>query len=215
MQYPVSSLILFALPLSLAAPVPAAGGAADFGSSTQNAGSACKGMTLIFARGTTEGGNMGKVVGPPFAQALGKAMGGDLAVQGVEYPADIKGFLADGDAAGSQKMAALVTQMMTACPETKVVMAGYSQGGQLVHNAANMLPPDVMAQVNSAVIFGDPMNGKAVGSLPAAQTKVICHQGDNICQGGNTILQPHLTYGMNANEAAKFVASAPAPAARM
>ncbi|CAL3966500.1 hypothetical protein PZA11_003137 [Diplocarpon coronariae] len=203
-----ASLILLALPLSLAAPAPAAGGGASFGSSTQNAGSACKGMTLVFARGTTEGGNMGMVAGPPFAQALAKKMGGDLAVQGVEYPADVKGFLAGGDAAGSQKMATLVTQMMAACPNTKMVMAGYSQGGQLVHNAATMLPPDVMAQVNSAVIFGDPMNGKAVGALPAAQTKVICHQGDNICQGGNLILQPHLTYGMNADEAATFAATA-------
>ncbi|KAI6708978.1 cutinase [Diplocarpon mali] len=196
-----ASLILLALPLSLAAPAPAAGGGASFGSSTQNAGSACKGMTLVFARGTTEGGNMGMVAGPPFAQALAKKMGGDLAVQGVEYPADVKGFLAGGDAAGSQKMATLVTQMMAACPNTKM-------GGQLVHNAATMLPPDVMAQVNSAVIFGDPMNGKAVGALPAAQTKVICHQGDNICQGGNLILQPHLTYGMNADEAATFAATA-------
>jgi hypothetical protein len=45
----------------------------------------------------------------------------------------------------------------------------------------------------SVVIFGDPDNGKAVGSVPAAKTKVICHTGDNICQGGGLILTPHLT----------------------
>lgn len=65
---------------------------------------ACKGMTVIFARGTTEAGNVGSVAGPPFFQALSTKVGGDLAVQGVDYPADIPGFLAGGDAAGSKKM---------------------------------------------------------------------------------------------------------------
>lgn len=45
---------------------------------------------------------------------------------------------------------------MTSCPSTKVVMVGYSQGGQLVHKAASMLPAQTMANVSSVVIFGDP-----------------------------------------------------------
>lgn len=64
----------------------------------------CKGMTVIFARGTTEAGNVGSIAGPPFFQALSSKVGGDLAVQGVEYPADIPGFLAGGDANGSKTM---------------------------------------------------------------------------------------------------------------
>ena len=79
-----------------------------------------------------------------------------------------------------------------------------------MHNAASMLTADQTAFVSSAVIFGDPNNGKAVGNVSAAKTKVICHTGDNICQGGDLVLQPHLTYSMNAGEAAKFVASAAA-----
>jgi hypothetical protein len=35
-------------------------------------------------------------------------------------------------------------------------MSGYSQGGQLVHNAAAQLPASVTANVAAAVIFGDP-----------------------------------------------------------
>ena len=54
------------------------------------------------------------------------------------------------------------------------------------------------------VIFGDPNNGDAVGNIPAANTKVICHTGDNICAGGSLILAPHLTYGRDANTAAAF-----------
>lgn len=57
-----------------------------------------------------------------------------------------------------------------------------------------------------AVIFGDPDNGQAVQGVSAANTMVICHTGDNICQGGDLILAPHLTYGMNAAQAATFVA---------
>jgi len=52
--------------------------------------------------------------------------------------------------------AQLVGTAMTRCPDTKVVMSGYSQGGQLVHNAAKLLPPAVASKVAAAVIFGDP-----------------------------------------------------------
>ncbi|PVH82543.1 carbohydrate esterase family 5 protein [Cadophora sp. DSE1049] len=204
-----ASLILLALPLALTAPAPAAG---NLGSATTQNGltaGGCKPMMVIFARGTTEQGNVGSLSGPPWFAAMGKAVGAqNLAVQGVDYPADIPGFLAGGDKKGSAKMAQLVMQAMTACPDAAVVMGGYSQGGQLVHNAAAMLPPAMAAKVSSAVIFGDPMNGKPVAGVPAAKTKVICHTGDLICAGTSTILMPHLTYSQNADEAAKFAASA-------
>lgn len=45
---------------------------------------------------------------------------------------------------------------MQKCPQTKIVMSGYSQGGQVVHNSANALGPNIMAKINSVVIFGDP-----------------------------------------------------------
>jgi cutinase len=45
---------------------------------------------------------------------------------------------------------------MAACPNTKLVVSGYSQGGQLVHNAMAQLPPAMAANVSKVVIFGDP-----------------------------------------------------------
>ena len=69
---------------------------------------------------------MGMVAGPPFVTALGAMMGGDLAVQGIQYPADVPGFLAGGDAGGSKLMAQMVGQVRAQCPNTKLVMAGYS-----------------------------------------------------------------------------------------
>jgi cutinase len=89
-------------------------------------GGACKAMTVLFARGTTELGNMGSVAGPPFVSALGAMMGGNLAVQGIPYPADVPGFLVGGDKKGSALMATMVGQVRAKCPDTALVMAGYS-----------------------------------------------------------------------------------------
>lgn len=47
-------------------------------------GTACRAITLIFARGTFEGGNVGAIVGPFFAQQLVSDLSADqIAVQGV------------------------------------------------------------------------------------------------------------------------------------
>jgi len=170
-------------------------------------GTPCRAVTLIFARGTTETGNVGTFAGPPFFQALANDIGAsNLAVQGVDYPADIPGFLEGGDPGGSATMASLVSQAASQCPSTKIVMSGYSQGGQLVHNAAKTLSSSLTAKVSAVVIFGDPDNGQAVGSIPASKVDIICHVGDNICQGGDLVLEPHLTYSLDAGSAASFVA---------
>jgi hypothetical protein len=70
-----------------------------------------------------------------------------------------------------------------------------------------MLSAEDSAFVSSAVIFGDPNNGKPVGKIPAANTKIICAPGDLICAGQPIILAPHLSYGANAAQAAQFVMS--------
>jgi hypothetical protein len=70
-----------------------------------------------------------------------------------------------------------------------------------------MLSAEDSAFVSSAVIFGDPNNGKPVGKVPAANTKIICAPGDLICAGQPIILPPHLSYGANAAQAAQFVMS--------
>ncbi|THV46413.1 hypothetical protein BGAL_0388g00050 [Botrytis galanthina] len=170
---------------------------------------ACSDVTVIFARGTTEVGTLGNVVGPPFLSALKSALGSSsVTMNGVDYPADVPGFLEGGDAAGSKTMASMVTSTLSSCPDTKIVISGYSQGGQLVHNAAKLLPADTTAKISSAVIFGDPDNGDAVQGVSADRTDIICHAGDNICQGGSLILMAHLTYGMDTTAAAAFVKKA-------
>ncbi|PVH78152.1 carbohydrate esterase family 5 protein [Cadophora sp. DSE1049] len=173
---------------------------------TTSSSATCAPMMVIFARGTTEPGNVGLFSGPPFFDALEAMMGvGAVSVQGVEYGASIEGFLQGGDPTGSAAMATMIQGTAQNCPNAKIVMSGYSQGGQLVHNAAAMLPAATMAKVSSVVIFGDPNNGKAVANAEA-KTLVVCHPGDNICDGGDLILVEHLTYSKDAVQAATFVA---------
>jgi len=72
---------------------------------TQNDGTGCKAMSVIFARGTTEPGNVGLVTGPPFFDALMAIVGANnMEVEGVDYSASVEGFLEGGDPTGSQTM---------------------------------------------------------------------------------------------------------------
>lgn len=67
----------------------------------------CGDVNVVFARGTTETGNVGLLTGPPFFDALdaGVSKGGlKVAVQGVDYGATIPEFLEGGDPTGSQTM---------------------------------------------------------------------------------------------------------------
>nr|OQO27688.1 hypothetical protein B0A51_04454 [Rachicladosporium sp. CCFEE 5018] len=180
-------------------------------SNTQNQltdGTPCRAITVIFARGTFESGNVGTIVGPPFFQALANSTGaGKIAVQGVAYPADVAGFNMGGDAGGSRNMANLAAQAQSQCPKTKLVLSGYSQGAQLVHNAAALISNSTTNFVSSVVVFGDPDRGQPVGRIPASKVKTFCNVGDNICDGGNLILPPHLTYATDAPAAAAFVRS--------
>ncbi|KAF3082709.1 hypothetical protein TWF706_001593 [Orbilia oligospora] len=149
-------------------------------------GSACKPFTLIFARGTTEVGNLGTVVGPPLISALGRVLPGGanaLAVQGVNYPANVAGFAVGGDRAGSRDMAALAHLLYLF---------------KLPQAAAN--------KIAAVVMFGDPKNGDALGKGADAKSKTFCNAGDLICRGQAVILAPHLTYGSDTGDAARFVA---------
>ncbi|KAK0121804.1 hypothetical protein ONS95_010087 [Cadophora gregata] len=181
--------------------------AKTLGVDTTASSTTCAQMMVIFARGTTEPGNVGLFSGPPFFDALEATMGaGAVSVQGVEYSANIEGFLQGGDPAGSATMARMIETTTQNCPNAKIVMSGYSQGGQLVHNAAAMLPVTTMAKVSSVVIFGDPNNGKPIANVDPANAIVICHGVDNICDGGDLILVEHLTYSRDAGQAAEFAA---------
>lgn len=85
----------------------------------------CEAVTVIFARGTTELGNIGDVVGPELKAALNNRLGNNVAFQGVDYPATIENFLLGGSTQGADTLASLVNTAATKCPSTQVVLSGY------------------------------------------------------------------------------------------
>ena len=86
----------------------------------------CAPVTVIFARGTVELGNVGALAGPPFFNALADIISSqNLAVQGVDYGATIAGYLEGGDPAGAATLAALVNLAVSQCPSTQIVLSGY------------------------------------------------------------------------------------------
>ncbi|KPI42381.1 putative cutinase 3 [Cyphellophora attinorum] len=163
----------------------------------------CGTVNYIFARGTTEVGNLGTVIGPGFGRALGQRMG-DVAVQGVDYPANVAGFLAGGSNDGADTMAELARQSISQCPGVPIVMSGYS--AQVVSKAMDQLTADEASNVGAVVLFGNPNGNDPVPNTNAADVEVFCNVGDLICAGTATILPAHLTYGSDADEAADFVA---------
>lgn len=105
---------------------------------------------------------------------------------------------------GGPIMANLVETALKQCPDTKVVLGGYSQGSMVVHNAANRLTAD---QVAGAVLFGDPFKTQAVGKLSSSKVKEYCAVGDPVCENGFNVMA-HLSYGSDAKEAAQFLIQA-------
>jgi len=169
----------------------------------------CMDYTVIFARGTTEPGNVGILTGPPFLTALSTTLSGKtIAIQGVNnYPASIPDYFAGGSITGTADMATSITTAAKNCPNTKIVVSGYSQGGQLVHNSIAMLPANVASSINSVVIFGDPEEGKPIPNVAASKVLIICHLTDNICTDGDIVLVSHLDYSDSALAAAIFVST--------
>ncbi|KAJ7292059.1 cutinase, partial [Mycena rebaudengoi] len=164
----------------------------------------------IFARGTSESGNVGSRIGPPLIADLRAALGtAGIAAQGVNYSASVLGYLEGGDPAGSTTMVNLINTAASKCSSTKIVISGYSQGAQLVHNAAERLTAAVTARIAAVVVFGDPDRvGRStlppVGTVPASKVSSFCHTGDIICTGSGGAEQ-HLNYDQDAPAASAFI----------
>ncbi|KAF2820086.1 cutinase-domain-containing protein [Ophiobolus disseminans] len=183
-------------------PQGAGGGSTENGITGKNC---CTDMTIIFARGTGEMGNVGTVSGPPMFRAIRQKLGNNrVTVQGVGYPADAAGNASQGGT-GGKTMAALVDQALSQCPQTKIIVSGYSQGGMVVHSANPQTP-----KVAGAVLFGDPMKRSAVGNLPTNKVKQFCGTSDQICGGGGDggATGGHTSYGSSADAAATFAIQA-------
>ncbi|KAI0997243.1 hypothetical protein K3495_g10943 [Podosphaera aphanis] len=167
----------------------------------------CKAVSIVYARGTFEPGNVGNegMAGPAlFANLRESLRAANIAVQGVEYKADGLGYLQGGDSEGSQEFLDVTRKFAAKCPHTKIVISGFSQGAQLAHNAAKKFSRATRAQIPAAVLFGDPFLNKTLGRIPSSRVLSICHDEDIICKGYGDGAA-HSTYGNDSRAAADFV----------
>ncbi|HKI42707.1 MAG: cutinase family protein [Mycobacterium sp.] len=181
------------------------------------ASASCPDVEVIFARGTDEPPGVGRV-GQAFVSSLRQQTRKNVSAYGVNYPAN-KDFLAATD--GANDASNHVQQMADNCPNTKLVLGGYSQGAAVIDvvTAAPLpglgfrqpLPADAANHVAAVALFGNP-SGRAGGLMSAltpdfgGKTIDLCNQGDPICSDGNQ-WKAHLGYvpGLTS-QAAGFVA---------
>lgn len=102
------------------------GAPADTGSFTAS----CTKNIVIFAKGTTEVGSIGISVGPVLNAGLPRGW----SVVGVPYTADLAGDYCLG-LPGGMVARDMLNQAAKKCPDAKIFMSGYSQGGMVSHNA--------------------------------------------------------------------------------
>src|ERR1700757_837882 len=90
----------------------------------------CSDAEVVFARGTTEPPGVGGV-GQAFVDALRSQAGGrSVGVYAVDYPATND--FATSVPAGANDASAHVRTMAASCPNTKMVLGGYSQGAAVI-----------------------------------------------------------------------------------
>jgi hypothetical protein len=106
-------------------------------------GGGCAANTLMFGRGTTEPGVMGSTVGPALQRGL---TGAGWKVQGIQYSADLGGIYCLG-MTGGLKCRDQVNALGKRCPNTKIVLSGYSQGAMVARICAAWADESVKKQI--------------------------------------------------------------------
>jgi len=174
----------------------------------------CPDAEVVFARGTGEppgvGGAGQAFIDSLTAQVPGKSVG----VYPVNYPATPD--YVNSAHAGAGDAVAHVQGTAANCPNTKIVLGGYSQGAGVMDMTSHQLPAQVANHVAAVALFGNPQSSYAKqlsdNQIPAInpsyspKTIDICLPDDNICAEGGSIIA-HLGYVPDAtNQAATFVA---------
>ncbi len=182
---------------------------------------------MVFARGTGEALGTG-FFGDAFVDSLRSKIGTkSMGVYGVNYPATV-----DFPTAleGIDDAANHIGHTASTCPNTKMVLGGFSQGAAVMGfvtsaalpdgapaDAPKPMPPDVANHVAAVALFGTPssqfMNQvgaptMTIGPLYVPKTTQMCAPGDPVCADGGDFAA-HNSYvddGM-IDQAASFAAS--------
>jgi cutinase len=192
----------------------------------------CPDVEVVFARGTFEAPGVGGT-GEAFVDSLRSKLGGkSVEVYPVDYPASLDFQTAsDGVIDASNK----VQQIAASCPNTKIVLGGFSQGAavagyltadsvpagfQMPAGLTGPMPASVADHVAAVALFGKPSSGFlqmiantappiTVGHLYANKTADLCIPEDPICSPGGGDSSAHSLYPANGltDQAATFAAN--------
>ena len=189
----------------------------------------CPDIEVIFARGTTEAPGVGGI-GQAFIDEL-RSQAGDrtMAVYAVNYPASTDFPRASE---GVVDAAAHIRATTANCPDTKMVLGGYSQGAAVIGyvtadavpdgyappaGITGPMPPEVADHVAAVALFGKPSNAflSGIGAPPivigaryAPKTLDLCVPGDPVCTPGGDNNVGHGMYAADGmtSQAADFAA---------
>lgn len=155
----------------------------------------CPDAEVVFARGTSEPPGIGRV-GEAFVDSLRQQTGKNIGVYAVNYAAS-RLQLHGGD--GANDVIAHVKSMASSCPNTRLVLGGYSQGADVIDIVAgvplagitfgNSLPPEYADNIAAVAVFGNVAN-RSGGSLTTQSALLgskaidLCNPSDPICHAG-------------------------------
>ena len=172
---------------------------------TASAAPKCNDIEIVFARGTDEPAGLG-AVGRALVDTLRPMVKGQsVGAYAVNYPASWD-FLQV--AAGANDASRRVQSLAATCPDTKIVLGGYSQGAAVVDVVTTSpvaalgytapLPAAVVPHVAAVAVFGNPSArlGRPLTTLSpdfGARTADLCNTNDPVCSRGDDF-DAHVRY---------------------
>lgn len=156
--------------------------------SAPRAAAACPDVEVVFARGRLESPGPGQV-GNAFISALRSKTDKNIGVYAVRYPADSEVDI------GANDMSAHIQSMAANCPDTRLVLGGYSLGAAVTDvvvaapiaafGFTNPLPAGMDQHVAAIALFGNGSQwvGPITNFNPMYNDRTIdlCHGADPIC----------------------------------
>jgi cutinase len=177
----------------------------------------CSDVAVVWARGTHQEPGLADV-GQAFVDSLTSQVGGrSVGAYAVNYPANDD--YHNSATAGANDASTHIQDTVASCPNSKLVLGGYSQGSTVIDLATVAMPPAVADHVAAVALFGEPSSGFStmlwggqalpkISPLYASKTISLCAPDDPICSGGGNIMA-HVSYiqsGMT-DQAATFAAN--------
>ncbi len=183
----------------------ALGTAATLVGSPASAAPKCTDIEVVFARGTDEPAGIG-VVGQALVDTLRPMVKGkSVGTYAVKYPATWD-FLQV--ATGANDASKRIQSTVAKCPDTKIVLGGYSQGAAVMDVVTTSpiaglgytapLPAAVVPHVAAVAVFGNPSArlGKPLTTLSpdfGPRTADLCNTNDPVCSAGRDF-DAHVRY---------------------